>query len=86
MNAIEEFGDSFIKQLNIIFKEHGAELHIIKPTYAYLQLGRYLFFFHKSKNKPIIQEEIETMKGEKLIKHILPYDGWEMFVGDLQCD
>ena len=81
---MNEFGDNFIKSLNAIFKEHGAKLHITKPNYAYLKLGRYSFYFHKSKDKPVIQKEIETMSGEKVTQNIIPYDGWEMCMVD--CD
>ena len=74
----KEFSDNFIKQIEAILREHGAVLHITKPTYAYLKLGCYSFYFHKSGDKPVITKEIETLSGEKLTQHILPYDGWEM--------
>jgi hypothetical protein len=78
-----EFGDRFVNNLDAIFKEHGAKLHITKPDYAYIQLGRYSFYFHKSKDNPIITKEVETMRGEKVTQTIISYDGWEMYVGDL---
>ena len=67
--------------LNKFLKENGAILHIVTPEYAYLEVGKMRYYFHRTTKNgmivPVEKEEITTFKGEKKIKTKLPYDGWE---------
>ena len=67
--------------LNKFLKENEAILHIITSEYAYLEVGKMRYYFHRTTRGgmivPVEKEEITTFKGEKKIKTKLPYDGWE---------
>ena len=83
-NINDYIGDNFKKALDSIFKEHGAKLHINKMDYAYLKLGPYKFYFHRSKDNEVEKKEQELMNGDIVIQHILPYDGWEISVSEVE--
>ncbi len=54
----------------------GAVLVIIKPDYAYIELGSVRYYFG---GKPEYKE-VTLFFGEKVTETILPYDGWERHI------
>lgn len=72
----EDYIANYIKNgkvdvINQMFHD-GAELHITKPGYAYIQLGSMRYYFI---GKPRYKE-VSTPSG-KYRQEIIPYDGWE---------
>jgi hypothetical protein len=51
----------------------GAELIIIKPNCAYIQVGSARYYFMGTP----IKQKATLLSGEKVTKTKLPYDGWE---------
>lgn len=62
--------------LNSLFHEGRATIHVIKPDYAYLKIGKLTLYFHDTGWAKAYQEEVELNNGEKVTKSVIPFDGW----------